>query len=88
MVKKRRFDELRHSILKLLQNKKQFTLNEIARSAGINWKTVDNHITYLIGRGFVREVFSSPYVRIVEITERGLEELKRQNKSKNEVNPS
>lgn len=87
MVKKRRFNELRKSILKLLQNKKQFTLNQIARSAGINWKTVDNHITYLIGRGFVREVFHSPYVRIVEITERGLEELKNENnKNQKKVN--
>lgn len=76
-MKKRRFQELRNSILNLLKNKKEFTLNQIARSAQINWKTVDNHITYLIGKGFVQEVFSSPYVRIVQITERGLKHLKK-----------
>jgi predicted transcriptional regulator len=76
-MKKRRFQELRNSILNLLKNKKEFTLNQIARSAKINWKTVDNHITYLIGRGFVKEIFNSPYVRIVQITERGLKQLKK-----------
>ena len=76
-MKKRRFRELRDSILNLIKNKKEFTLNQIARSAKINWKTVDNHITYLIGRGFVKEVFSSPYVRIVQITERGSKHLKK-----------
>ena len=76
-MKKRRFQELRDSILNLIKNKKEFTLNQIARSAKINWKTVDNHITYLIGRGFVKEVFSSPYVRIVQITERGSKHLKK-----------
>ncbi len=76
-MKKRRFQELRNSILNLLKNKKEFTLNQISRSTKINWKTVDNHITYLIGKGFVKEIFSSPYVRIVQITERGLKYLKK-----------
>lgn len=81
LMKKRRFKELRYSILYLLKNKKEFTLNQIARSAKINWKTVDNHITYLIGRGLVKEIFNSPYVRIVQITERGLAHLKNVKKS-------
>jgi len=79
-MKKRRFKELRYLILYLLKNKKEFTLNQIARSAKINWKTVDNHITYLIGRGLVKEIFNSPYVRIVQITERGLAHLKNAKK--------
>lgn len=76
-MKKRRFKILRHSILNLLKNKKEFTLNQIARSTKINWKTVDNHTIYLIGKGFVKEVFHSPYVRIVQITERGLKQIKK-----------
>ena len=80
-MKKRRFVELRNKILKFLQNKKQFTLNHIARSTKINWKTVDNHLTYLVGRGLVKEVFSSPYVRIFEITEKGLAQLKNVKKN-------
>ena len=76
-MKKRKFQEIRKSILQLLKNKKEFTLNQIARSTKINWKTVDNHIVYLIGRGFVKEVFHSPYVRIVQITERGLKQIKK-----------
>ena len=76
-MKKRRFQELRNKILNFLKNKKPQTLNHIARSTKINWKTVDNHITFLVGKGFVKEVFHSPYVRIFEITERGLKQLKK-----------
>ena len=76
-MKKRKFTEIRHFILNYLKNKKQSTLNNIARSTKINWKTVDNHLTYLVGKGLVKEVFSSPYVRIYEITEKGLEHLKK-----------
>jgi predicted transcriptional regulator len=53
----------------------QKTVNQISTETGINWKTVDNHLIYLIGKGFVREVFSSPYVKIYEITERGKQQL-------------
>ncbi|MFC1801642.1 hypothetical protein ACFLZB_04225, partial [Nanoarchaeota archaeon] len=74
---KRKFKQLRQKILNCLKNKKQFTLNSIARSTQINWKTVDNHLTYLIGKGLVKEVFNSPYVRIFEITERGLKQIKK-----------
>jgi predicted transcriptional regulator len=49
------------------------TVNQIATDSGINWRTVDNHIVYLIGKGLVRTVFSSPYVKIFEITEEGME---------------
>ena len=68
--KKRRFSELRDTILAALSDE-QKTLNQISSETGINWKTVDNHITFLIGKGLVKEVFSSRYVRIVEITEKG-----------------
>lgn len=76
-MKKRKFSELRHSILNFLKKKKLSTLNNISRSTGINWKTVDNHLIYLIGKGFVKEVFSSPYVRIFKITEKGVKYLNK-----------
>lgn len=57
----------------LLSGKK--TLNKIASGSGINWKTVERHITFLIGKGMVHEIFSSPYVKIVELTEKGKEYL-------------
>lgn len=74
--KKRPFTELRELILSNLSSG-QKTINQVSSETGINWKTVDNHITFLIGRGLAREVFSSSYVRIVEITERGLEQMQQ-----------
>ncbi|MBS3102068.1 ArsR family transcriptional regulator [Candidatus Woesearchaeota archaeon] len=67
---KRTFKEIRNKIL-LCFSKGQLTVNEIAKQAGINWKTVNNHLIYLTGRGFVKEAFSSPYVRIYELTPQG-----------------
>ena len=67
---KRTFKEIREKML-LALSKGQLTVNEIAKQAKINWKTVNNHLIYLTGRGFVKEVFSSPYVRIYELTEQG-----------------
>lgn len=72
--KKRQFSELRNLILENLSTG-QKTLNQIASETGINWKTVDNHMTFLIGKGFAKEIFSSRYVRIVEMTEKGNEHL-------------
>lgn len=72
---KRTFEDIRKSILINLSTG-QKTVNEIAKQTKINWKTVDNHLVYLIGRKFVTEVFSSEFVRIVELSEKG-EELVR-----------
>lgn len=72
--KKRTFLELRDLILDNISSE-QKTLNQIASETGINWKTVDNHMTFLMGKGLAKEVFSSRYVRIVEITEKGIEKL-------------
>jgi len=67
---KRTFKELRHDILSdLLKGRK--TVNKLAKETGINWKTVDNHLIWLKGRGFVREVFASSYVKIYELSEEG-----------------
>tara|TARA_Y100000310_G_scaffold345591_1_gene467005 strand:- start:5550 stop:5876 length:327 start_codon:yes stop_codon:yes gene_type:complete len=72
--KKRSFDKIRTNIL-LNLSKGQKTLNQISKETGINWKTVDNHIVYLVGRGLVTEVFKSSFVRIYELSEEGKEFL-------------
>lgn len=72
MPTKRRFSDIRDLILKNLSSG-QKTVNQISETAGINWKTVDNHLIYLVGKGMVNIVFSSPYVKIFELTETGSE---------------
>ncbi len=71
---KRRFSELRDIILRSLASE-QKTINQISSETGINWKTVDNHLTYLAGKGLAKEIFSSKFVRIFEITDKGMEVL-------------
>jgi DNA-binding transcriptional ArsR family regulator len=67
---KRTFKELRHSILAaMLKGRK--TVNQLAKDTGINWKTVDNHLIWLKGRGMVRTVFASSFVKIYELSEEG-----------------
>lgn len=78
MVKKRRFGELRDIILKGLKKDKK-TVNQISQETGINWKTVDNHLIFLVGKGMVSIVYSSPYVKIFEISESGKEYLEVKN---------
>jgi len=69
---KRTFTTIRHIIVICL-SRGQLSINEIAHFAGINWKTVENHLTYLIGKKLVRENFSSKYVRLFELTKLGEE---------------
>ncbi|MBU0536003.1 MAG: hypothetical protein KKE20_03495, partial [Nanoarchaeota archaeon] len=54
----------------------------LSSETGINWKTVDNHLTYLVGKGLAREVFSSRFVRIFEITDKGLAVVQGNSKEK------
>ena len=75
MATKRRFDELRDLLLKTFGNDKK-TVNQLASESGINWRTVDNHLIHLVGKGLVKTVFSSPYVKIYELTEDGQEYVK------------
>jgi len=75
---KRTFDNIRQNILLSLSEEKK-TINEISRKSDINWRTVENHLTYLSGRGLVNEAFSSEYVRIFEITHEGEEFVRRSN---------
>ena len=69
-VQKKTFAEIRLLILNSLADG-QKTVNRISCKTGINWRTVDNHLVYLIGRGYAKEVFASPYVKIYELSERG-----------------
>lgn len=76
MAVKRRFSDLRDLILKNLDTGKK-TVNQLSSESGINWKTVDNHLIYLVGKGMVEVVFSSPYVKIFELTEQGKEYIEQ-----------
>lgn len=66
-AEKRTFNEIRNSILISLATG-QKTINQISSETRINWKTIERHLTYLVGKGWVREAFSSAYVRIFELT--------------------
>src|SRR3989344_3554331 len=70
--KKRTFIEIRERLLFVLSHKRK-TINQIANDSGVNWKTVEKHLTYFVGKGLVEEVFSSEYVRIFELTSKGKE---------------
>jgi len=71
---KRTFAEIRDLIFLTLESGKK-TINQISNESGINWRTVEKHLTYLIGKKLVNEVFSSEYVRIFELTLLGGEYL-------------
>ncbi|MEK6822746.1 MAG: ArsR family transcriptional regulator [Nanoarchaeota archaeon] len=80
MATKRRFSTLRLLILKGLKTG-QKTVNQLAGDVGINWRTVDNHIVHLVGRGLVAPVFVSPYVKIYQITDAGRVTLEQEDVS-------
>ncbi len=71
---KKTYEEIRRNVLLSLFNGKK-TINEISRDSGVNWKTVQRHLTYLKGIELVSEVFSSPYVRIFDLTEKAREKI-------------
>lgn len=71
-MEKRTFGDIRRIILETLSKEKE-TINNLSKKADINWRTVESHLTYLMGRGLVTEVFSSEYVRIFGITPEGEE---------------
>ena len=68
--KKRTFLLLRLFILKSLSTGTK-SINQIAKEHGMNWKTVELHLTHLVGKGYAREVFNSQYVRLFVLTEHG-----------------
>ena len=69
-MEKRSFAYIRKVILNSLLSDNT-TINSISKSSNINWKTCENHLTYLCGRGLVSEVFSSDYVRMFQLTKKG-----------------
>lgn len=73
---KRKFIDIRNSILLSLAPG-QKTINQISSETDINWKTVERHLVYLIGKGLVREAFTSAYVRIFELTAFGKDYLRK-----------
>ena len=73
---KRTFIKIRNYILISLAEG-QKTLNQISIETQINWKTVERHLIYLIGKGWVREAFSSAYVRIFELTAFGKDHMRK-----------
>lgn len=75
---KRCFKEIREEILNSLLGKKN-TINRISKITNINWRTVENHLTYLVGRGLIEEVLSTDYVRVFDITEQGRKFMKLTN---------
>ena len=65
---KRTFPEIRKLILSNLRGGNR-TVNELADTCGLTWRTVDNHLIHLIGKGLVEPVFISKYVRIYKLKE-------------------
>lgn len=74
--KRRSFDWIRNEILSVLAMGR-VTVNEISKKTEINWKTVDNHLVYLCGRGWAAKVFDSPSIKIFELTDEGREHIER-----------
>lgn len=66
---KRTFEKIRKLILKELC-KGERTVNQIAENTGLTWRTVDNHLIYLIGTGKVEPVFLSKYVKIYKVRQK------------------
>jgi predicted transcriptional regulator len=71
---KREFRVIRKNLLHSLVDG-QRNINQLAKDAGVNWKTTRNHMVYLCGFGFAKVVINLPQVTIYEITERGMEVL-------------
>ncbi|MBI2176548.1 hypothetical protein HYU40_04370 [Candidatus Woesearchaeota archaeon] len=69
---RRTFRELRQAILIALLSGQQ-TTNEISIGTGINWRTAETHLTFLVNKGFVAEVVKLEYVRIFNLTPIGEE---------------
>ena len=67
---KRTFGLIRNTILLELIHGPR-TINQIGINTNINWKTVESHLTYLLGKKYVHEIFSSKFVRIFAISEEG-----------------
>ena len=67
---KRTFSYLRHLILIALLKGPQ-TINQISINSGINWKTAENHLTHLTGKGLIALLYQTPYLKIYQLTDKG-----------------
>ena len=73
---RRSFADIRLDLLHALSTGRS-TVNDISKRTDINWKTVDNHLIYLNGRGWAEKVYDSPNIKIFDITKEGEERLKK-----------
>jgi len=71
---KRTFSYLRHLILIALLKGPQ-TINQISINSGINWKTAENHLTHLTGKGLIALLYQTPYLKIYQLTDKGKQYL-------------
>ena len=69
---KRTFEQIRGLILEHLFHGQQ-TINQLAISTGVNWRSVRQHLAYLSYNGDVAEILHSEYVRIFRLTEQGMQ---------------
>lgn len=53
----------------LLQKEK--SVNNIAYDTGINWRTADKHLDYLLEQGFVSKFYFAEQLKIYAITDLG-----------------
>ncbi|MBI4143945.1 ArsR family transcriptional regulator [Candidatus Woesearchaeota archaeon] len=60
----------------LLQKEK--SVNNIAHDTGINWRTVDKHLDYLLEQGLVSKFYFAEQLKIYSITELGRHAISRQ----------
>lgn len=72
---RRTFRELRQAILIALLSGQQ-TTNRISTGTGINWRTAEAHLSFLVSKGFVSEILKLKYVRIFKLTPVGEEHAK------------
>jgi len=68
--KKRTFSYLRHLILISMVKGPQ-SINQVSNVSGINWRTVENHMVHLMGKGLIKIAYNTPYIRIYDLTEDG-----------------
>jgi DNA-binding transcriptional ArsR family regulator len=76
LQRKRTFKNIRESILICLASG-QNTVNKISAHTSINWRSVEHHLAYLVGRGLVNNVLDSRFVRIFELSDLGRQYVRR-----------
>lgn len=73
---RRSFADIRFDLLQAISTSRS-TVNDLSKRTDINWKTVDNHLIYLCGRGWAEKVYDSPNIKIFDITQEGSENLEK-----------